>query len=123
MSLSIGLNAETIARRYLQQRGLEMVQQNFRCRRGEIDLIMREGNYVVFVEVRCRTHQQFGGALASVDRHKQKHIIATANYFLYTKNWTERYPCRFDVVGLIQQNDAFIVKQWIRDAFRVNYRV
>lgn len=123
MSLSIGLNAETIACRYLQQRGLEIVQQNFRCRRGEIDLIMREGEYLVFIEVRCRTNQQFGGALASVDRHKQKHIIIAANYFLYIRNWVDRYPCRFDVVGLVQQDNTFVVKQWIRDAFRVNYRV
>ena len=93
-----GQAAEVRALRYLQTQGLTLQQQNFRCRFGEIDLIMRDGDALVFVEVRQRQNGRYGGALASVTQSKQHKLLATARFFL------QAYPtlpaCRFDVVAI-----------------------
>ena len=113
-----GRAAEQTALTYLETRGLELVQQNFRCRFGEIDLIMLDGSCIVFVEVRFRRANRFGGAAASVDGRKQAKIIRTAGMFLGKQPRYADMPARFDVVALdlIAGNDAAI--QWSRDAFR-----
>ena len=89
--------AEDDALTFLLQQGLVEVERNFRCKGGEIDLIMRERDTIVFVEVRKRSKNDFGGALASVTRTKQKRLIVAAQVFL------QRYrmppDCRFDVIG------------------------
>jgi putative endonuclease len=110
---SAGDMAERLAERYLQDAGLKRVARNFRCRMGEIDLIMQDGGYLVFVEVRLRKHQEFGGAAASIDRQKQQRIVKAAEHYLATLARTP--PCRFDVVLLDALEDARI--DWIRSAF------
>src|ERR1700691_6135033 len=92
-----GARAEQLAEDFLLRRGLVMVQRNFRCRMGEIDLILRDGDTLVFAEVRLRSGGEFGGAAASVTPAKQARIVAAAGYFLAGKR--ER-ACRFDVVLL-----------------------
>jgi putative endonuclease len=89
--------AEDAALAFLQGEGLRRVERNFRCKGGEIDLIMLDGETLVFVEVRQRSKDSHGGALASVTRAKQRRLIIAAQIFL------QRYrmppACRFDVIG------------------------
>lgn len=111
--MSQGSRAEKRAENHLIQQGLILIERNFRARTGEIDLIMRDQASVVFVEVRQRTHQRFGGALESVDNHKQRKLLATAA--IYLQKWGAHLPpCRFDVV-LIEGEEEKL--SWIRDAF------
>lgn len=108
----------------MKQQGLSTIDRNYRSRYGEIDLIMRDKNTLVFVEVRYRKHQQFGSASASVTPTKQKKIILTAEYYLQQHRWTESYNCRFDVVSIspdtnkANEAEAFLI-EWIKDAFSV----
>jgi len=111
---SIGQRAETLARRYLEHRGLTLVQTNFRTRRGEIDLIMRDGECWVFVEVRYRAASGFGRAVDTIDRRKQSRIVACAEYFLQQQSGDA--PARFDVICIDRCKGAIDI-DWIRDAF------
>lgn len=89
---------EERALRYLEKQGLKLVERNFRCKGGEIDLVMQDGAALVFVEVRKRAGTGFGGAAASVTSRKQGRLVIAAQTFL------QRYrmppPCRFDVVAI-----------------------
>ena len=100
MSITAGLVAEEHARQYLVTQGLTWVESNYRCRRGEIDLIMRHKEYLVFVEVRARTSRTFGSALESITIHKQKKILKTASLYLLTRRLQDKVPVRFDVVSI-----------------------
>lgn len=93
-----GSSAERRAEAFLVQQGLTLVARNFRCRMGEIDLIMRDSATLVFVEVRQRRHAAFGGALESIDHHKQRKLTACAE--VYLSRLPRLPPCRFDVVLL-----------------------
>ncbi|MGH8492401.1 MAG: YraN family protein [Moraxellaceae bacterium] len=95
-----GAAAEAEARRFLQAQGFEFVAANYRCRFGEIDLVMRQATLLVFAEVRLRNRQDFGGAAASVTRAKQQKIIASAGAFLHHHPEFSRCNCRFDVLAL-----------------------
>jgi putative endonuclease len=108
-----GSAAEDLAARYLERQGLAIVDRNWRCRAGEIDLVARDGATLVFVEVRLRTSAAFGGAAASVDVHKQRRILQAARLYLAGRADT---PCRCDVVVLDRLDPAGI--EWIRDAFQ-----
>lgn len=113
-----GRRAEDRARRYLADRGLAFVEANYRCRSGEIDLIMEEQSTLVFVEVRYRKDEKFGGALESIDFAKQRRLRAAAEHYLQCRRIGDRRPCRFDVVlvtgGARGRTGARI--DWIRDA-------
>ncbi|MCB1801020.1 MAG: YraN family protein [Gammaproteobacteria bacterium] len=106
-----GSKAEDEAQRYLIENGLVARQRNYRCRGGEIDLVMRDGDCLVFIEVRYRRRSGFGGALASIDARKQRRVIHAAQHYLARHNW--QGPCRFDVIAF----DGDAPQQWIRDAF------
>lgn len=112
-SIASGAQAEHTAYRYLLRQGLLPVTRNYRCRRGEIDLIMRDGNYLVFVEVRYRQRADFGSGAESVDRRKRDKIVHCAQHYLQQHPREQRRPARFDVVSL----DGKQGLQWIRDAF------
>ncbi|HZG20788.1 MAG TPA: YraN family protein [Herbaspirillum sp.] len=101
--------AEDQALAYLQQQGLQLVERNFRCRGGEIDLILREGATVVFVEVRARASAAFGGAAASVTPAKQRRLLLAAQVWLQAQRQTP--ACRFDVIALEGGQ-----LQWLRNA-------
>jgi putative endonuclease len=95
-----GSNAEDAGLAFLSAKGLELVARNFRCKGGEIDLIMKVGTEVVFVEVRLRTHKGFGGAAASVSSAKQRRLRIAAQYFLLKNYGPKNWPaCRFDVLA------------------------
>ncbi len=107
-----GKDAEARAAQYLQAQGLHIVERNYRSRYGEIDLIARDGTTLVFVEVRARSSNAFGGAAASITAAKQKKLTRTALHYLAAAGHTPR--CRFDAV-LLSNNAAPV--EWIRDAF------
>lgn len=92
-----GQAGEDQALAYLQQQGLQLLERNFRCKGGEIDLIMQDGKVLVFVEVRVRSDGKFGGAAASVGSAKQKRLIIAAQ--VYLQRHTMPPPCRFDVIA------------------------
>lgn len=106
-----GRDAEALAATYLQRQGLRIVERNWRCRFGEIDLIARDGPSLVFIEVRARTSLRYGGAAESIDRRKRSRLIAAASQYLAGAG--SHTPCRFDAV-LIQGAEK---PQWIRNAF------
>ena len=108
--------AERVAEKYLDGKGLKLVARNYRCRYGEIDLIMQERDITVFVEVRLRQtrgDRDFGGAAASIGPRKQARIVAAAQHYL--AGMKQLPPCRFDAVLLNQLTGAHI--EWIKDAF------
>jgi putative endonuclease len=108
-----GEQAEHSAARYLLKQGLKPVAQNYRCRFGEIDLIMQDGMTLVFVEVRLRRNAAFGGAAASIDTHKQQRLIRTAQQYLGSLAHTP--PCRFDAVLLDDAQGGGL--RWLKNAF------
>ena len=108
-----GAQAEQWAAQHLQQQGMKLVEQNYRGRFGEIDLIMQDTTSLVFVEVRLRRSENFGGAAASIDARKQQRIIRTAQQYLSSLARTP--PCRFDVV-LMDDAQGHNV-QWLKNAF------
>ena len=114
--LLAGQCAEDQASAYLQGQGLVLVERNYRCRGGEIDLIMRDGGILVFVEVRYRASQGFGGALASVGSRKQARLIHAAGHYLAAKRIDR--PARFDVAAVSGAQGRLAI-QWIKDAFQV----
>lgn len=96
-----GTQYEVLAASYLQGLGFEILQHNFSSRFGEIDLIAKEGKYLVFVEVKYRATDSGGHPLEAVDVRKQRRIIKTAEFYLLRYGFAEDTPCRFDVVGII----------------------
>lgn len=94
----IGSQAEEDALQFLLRNGLNLVDRNYRCRFGEIDLIMQNGDELVFVEVRKRKNMDFGGAAQSVSYAKQSRLIKTAKHFLM--KYRQAPACRFDVIAM-----------------------
>jgi putative endonuclease len=106
--------AEDAAARHLMAAGCRIIARNARYRDGEVDLIARERDVLVFVEVRMRAGARFGGAAVSVDSLKQKRVARAAQHWLFGE-YGERWPaCRFDVVTV----DGSGTIEWIRDAFQ-----
>ena len=96
-----GTAYERRAGEYLKEQGYELIGYNFRCRQGEIDIIARDGRYLVFVEVKYRRDGQTGDPLEAVDRAKQRRISRTAQYYCLTHGYGETTPCRFDVAAVL----------------------
>lgn len=111
-----GAHAEEYALQYLRQQGLDLVARNWSCPQGELDLVMCHAKTLVFVEVRYRRHQSWGGPLASVDSHKQRRLIQAACAFLQAHTGWRDAPCRFDVVALTG-NPVNYNLDWISNAF------
>lgn len=97
---TVGTAYEKLAGAYLQQQGYEVLAYNFRCRTGEIDIIAKDGAYLVFVEVKYRSSSQAGSPFEAVGRKKQQIISRTASYYCMKHGYGENVPCRFDVVGI-----------------------
>lgn len=113
-----GRDAEAQAARYLEARGLSIVARNYRSRGGEIDLIARDGESLVFVEVRARRSSAFGTPAETVGARKRARVAAAAAHYLMTAAGTRPPPCRFDVISISgAQGEARV--EWLRDAFRV----
>lgn len=134
-----GSNAEGLAQAFLIQQGLQFVTKNYYCRRGEIDLICKDNNTIVFIEVRFRQQTRFGSACETINTLKQKKLIKTAEYYLHNHQLTESIASRFDVIGITPntinahsvasktQNASLVINdkhnnayriEWIKDAFQ-----
>ena len=103
---------------HLRASGLRPIKRNYRCRVGEIDLIMADGDTLVFVEVRRRGCNRMTPAAATVDSRKQSKIVLAARQFLARHPQHARGPVRFDVVALDEGATGALQLNWIRDAFR-----
>lgn len=96
----------------MKQQGYRILQRNFYSRYGEIDIIAREGRYLVFIEVKYRNNTSHGLPQEAVSRKKQRTICKVANYYCLTHGIPENIPCRFDVVAILEEDIILL-----RDAF------
>ncbi len=113
LHLRRGEQAEDQAEKFLAGKGFAIVARNYRCKAGEIDLIMEDGDTLVMVEVRYRKNATYGSALESITPRKQARIIAAANHYLVARRIDR--PVRFDVIGISGNNTL----DWVPDAFQV----
>lgn len=97
--LLLGKEGERLAERYLQKKGYKLLQRNYRCSGGELDLIVLDRRVIVFVEVKTRTGSAFGTPFEAVEYRKQQRMIRAAQFFLAQKGLQQR-DARFDVVGI-----------------------
>lgn len=110
----LGKNGEAEALKFLEKNGLKLIEQNYHCRQGEIDLIMRDQETLVFIEVRFRKNSLYGSPLETVDHKKQAKIITTTQHYL-SRNPSSR-QIRFDVIGLSPNRNGIDI-QWAKNAF------
>lgn len=113
----IGELAEIAALKFLEKKGMILQKKNYNCKVGEIDLIMKDADYYVFVEVRMRKHQSYGSGLDSVIPQKQNRIHRAATHYLMTNNLIDKADCRFDIISI----DKFDNIHWIDNAFEVAF--
>lgn len=113
-TIHIGSEAESAACTWLQQQGLVIIERNFRCKLGEIDIVAKENQTLVFVEVRQRSGHHFGDGFTSVDYRKQQKLIRTAKRYLQERKIFDQSPCRFDIVSARSPTDL----EWLKDAFQ-----
>jgi len=116
---AIGARVERAAEALLHGHGLTTVAANARYRDGELDLVMRDGAMLVFVEVRHRRSNGHGGGAASVDAAKRRRLVRAAQRFLLEHPQLAELPCRFDVVDASGDPGAPRL-DWLRDAFRAD---
>jgi putative endonuclease len=109
-----GERAEARAAALISASGLEILERNWSCRFGEIDLIARDRETVVFIEVRLRSDNRFGGARSSITREKQRRLVTAAQ--LWLSGYPGSPPCRFDVI--LADGDGAL--EWLRAAFDVS---
>lgn len=112
-----GTTAEIAASLFLKKRGLLLLEKNYRSFCGELDLIMRDGDEIVFIEVRLRKNAAFGSGIESVSKAKQSKLIKTGLLYLQKKGWLDRVSCRFDVIGIDENNNL----EWIQNAFGLGF--
>ena len=116
--LLLGKEGERVAERYLQGKGYKLVQRNYRCSAGELDLVVLDRRVVVFVEVKTRTGSGFGSPLEAVEFRKQRKMIQAAQFFLAEKGLQQR-DARFDVVGVSWPGREPVVEH-IENAFELS---
>lgn len=114
-----GAQAERLARQFLEARGLCWQAANFRTRRGEIDLIMRDNHVLVFVEVRSRRSSRFGSAAESITYQKIRRLQAAASAYLQSRRLYNSAVCRFDVVAVETRGGEPPHIEWIKNAFTI----
>ena len=118
MSLQLGLAAERLARDYLLKQGLVWRESNYRAQMGEIDLIMQDHDYLVFIEVRARRSDVFGGAVESITAFKRRKILHTAAAYVQRYRLQAQYMSRVDVLVLQGQPPTI---DWIPNAFGADF--
>ena len=117
----LGEATESLACEYLESKGLKLLERNFNCRFGEIDLIMQNTDSLVFVEVRYRRNNDFGSGAESITTSKQSKLIKTASAYLQRHAKLSKYPARFDVVSITGPIETDSINNidfdWIENAF------
>lgn len=115
MSQKTGQQYERLAVKFLKQHGMKILRQNYRSKMGEIDVIARDGNTLVFIEVKYRQSTQFGSSAEMVSYNKQIKIIKTAQLYLTQHPDAQNVPCRFDIIAI--QHQPRLLIDWIQNAF------
>ncbi len=105
---------------FLQQHSVTILQQNYLCKMGEIDIIAQDKDNLLFIEVRYRKSDDYGGAIASVNKKKQRRLILAASHYMQKYGITNKVACRFDVMA-ISGNLNRLQFNWIKAAFQ-DYR-
>jgi putative endonuclease len=113
---ALGKKGEAAARVYLERRGVHILAANYTCAAGEIDLIGREREALLFIEVKTRTSEAFGPPQLAVHQRKQRQIVRAAQWFLAERRVSD-VACRFDVVAVTIRGDERLQIHWVRDAF------
>ncbi|MCX7981641.1 MAG: YraN family protein [Syntrophales bacterium] len=111
-----GFQGEETAAKFLREKGLKVLERNYRCPLGELDIIAREGQTIVFIEVKSRCSDRFGLPIEGVDERKCRRLSRLALYYLKEKGW-EGCKARFDVIGIMMGNEGKVEIDWVRDAF------
>ena len=106
-SNDIGKIGEDIACKFLERNNFKIIERNFECKQGEIDIIAIDKEELVFIEVKTRSNHKFGEGINAVDNYKQKHIYKSASYYIFKRN-LEREFIRFDVIEIYIQNKITI---------------
>jgi putative endonuclease len=115
----MGDEAEAQAAHFLISKGLQLITTKYRCYHGEIDIILRDQEDIVFVEVRKRQYTNYGSAIESVNRQKIQKLIKAAKHFLQQQKWLYKVTSRFDVIG-IHPISGEMQLEWIKNAFTVD---
>ena len=115
-SRELGDEAEHFATQYLVRHGLQLLEKNVNFRVGELDIVMQDKDSLVFVEVRRRKSNQFGGALESITAVKQKRLTKAALAYLQRKKLMDKVACRFDLVA-VTENNGQLEAQWLKNIF------
>jgi len=119
--LAAGQRTEDQALDLLRRAGLKLVERNYRCPQGELDLVMSDGEALVMVEVRYRRERGFGSAAETIGMRKQDKLLSAAQHFLQQDARYRRRPLRFDVVAVTENSDGTSQTEWIKDAFRADF--
>ncbi len=118
----LGELGEEIACKYIQSKGMLLLQKNFSCKAGEIDIIAKDKENIVFIEVKTRTSDKYGKPSEAVSIAKQRKIVKTALWYMSQKHLFD-YMSRFDVIELLQDSEAALFKiNYIKDAFQYSGR-
>lgn len=104
----LGKNGEDIAVEYLTQKNYKIIERNFHCKSGEIDIIALKDEYLVFVEVKTRSSNKYGVPSEAVTKSKIEHLYKTAKYYVYTRNLQDEF-IRFDVIEIYFKNNEYKV--------------
>jgi putative endonuclease len=116
-----GSTYEQVAARYLENQGLQLILSNYHCRLGEIDLIMKDHDTLVFVEVRYRLRSSFVSPVLSINAAKQQKLLRTALVFIKHHNLNDKVPCRIDLIGLTRcKSTGDLVFDWIKNAIQTH---
>ena len=102
----IGKEGEDCATKYLQEKGYQIIQRNFECRQGEIDIIAKDKEEYIFIEVKTRQNLHYGMPSEAVTKKKQKHIWKATKYYLYSHKLEDKYV-RFDVIEVYKKEGKF----------------
>lgn len=104
----IGKLGEDLATKYLEQQGYKVIERNFECRQGEIDIIAIDKNELVFIEVKTRTNLKYGKPIEAVNQNKQKHLTKAVRYYLYSRHLENEFV-RIDVIEIYLYNHKYRV--------------
>lgn len=106
---NLGKTGEEIAEIYLIKNGYKILEKNFSCRQGEIDIIAKDIKEIVFVEVKTRTNKKYGEPIDSITYYKKKHLIKSIQFYLYLKKLDNAF-IRIDIIEIYKKDDGFLIK-------------
>ena len=113
---TIGGDTESLACRFLISQGATILEKNYRCKQGEIDIIASDGRYICFIEVKYRKDDRYGEPQEAVSGSKIAHICKVSKFYLYSKYKSYDLPVRYDVIA-ISPDDKMLTFKWIKNAF------